>query len=177
MTNEQLIAEFRKTGDRSYLDALYLQTEKFMYKISNTFRCEIDDLYMCFMNAVRDFDESKGKFLTLLGVNCKNAILMERRKKKLNVVSLETPVTEDLTMEDTIEDGKDFLQDLANRDLVDRALGSLGWAYRQVVICYYFRDMKQGDIAKKFHTTQTQISRILAKALAIMKGVVGNGNN
>lgn len=176
MKNEELIALYRKTGNKEYLDTLYNQNEKLLWRIVNEFNCELDETYLGFMEAVNRYDETKGKFTTLVYICCKNDILCGRRKKRIKAESLEKPTTEELTLGDMIEDSFDLEEDLCKKDMIKHYMKNLTQEEKAIVILYYVQDMKQKEIAEYLEMSVRQVQSRLTKAINKMKGVAYNGN-
>ena len=71
---------------------------------------------------VKNYDESKGLKLSSFLVMCiRNELYMFIRKKKHDkTVSLDTPINENLTIEDVISDNTDIEKDVINKDQLNR---------------------------------------------------------
>lgn len=81
-----------------------------------------------------------------------------------HTVSIETPITDDLTLEDTLEDTKDYIEDLIDRiDIIEirEIFDSLYLSDRDKrVLEMLFQGRTQTEIAIEIDVSQTQISRI-----------------
>ena len=176
MKNEELIALYRKSGNKQYLDELYNQNEKLLWRIANEFKCDLDETYMGFMEAVNRYNEEKGKFSTLVYICCKNDILCGRRKKRIVCDSLEKPTTDELTLGDMIEDNFDLEEELTKKDIIKYYMKNLTQEEKAIVILYYVQDMKQKEIAEYLEMSQRQVQSRLTKAINKMKGVAYNGD-
>lgn len=170
MKNEEYLRRYKESKDKAYLDLLYYNVEKMLWKIAHEYNCDIDEMYLGFMKAVNSYDESKGKFTSYCYACCKNSVLMERRKKHLQCDSLDLPYADGLKLEDMIEDSFDFAKDYENKELVKQAMSFLNDKEKYVVKAYYIDGRKQEEIAQELGCMQNNISRILTKALNKMKG-------
>lgn len=176
MKNEELIALYRASGDKKYIDELYTKNEKLLYRVANDFKCDIDETYLGFMEAVNRYDDTKGKFTTLVYICCKNDILCNRRKKRIKAESLEAPTTDNLTIGEMIEDSFDFEEDLCNKDMIKHYMKNLTQEEKAIVVLYYMQDMTQKEIAKYLEMSVRKVQSRLTKAINKMKGVAYNGN-
>ena len=81
-----------------------------------------------------------------------------------HTVSTETPITDDLTLEDTLEDTKDYIEDLIDHiDIIEirEIFDSLYLSDRDKrVLEMLFQGRTQTEIAIEVEVSQTQISRI-----------------
>lgn len=79
-------------------------------------------------------------------------------------VSIETPITDDLILEDTLEDNNDYIEDLIDQiDMIEikEILDSLYLSDRDKrVLEMLFQGRTQTEIAIEIEVSQTQISRI-----------------
>lgn len=79
-------------------------------------------------------------------------------------VSIETPITDNLTLEDTLEDNNDYIEDLIDQiDMIEirEIFDSLYLSDRDKrVLEMLFQGRTQTEIAIEIEVSQTQISRI-----------------
>lgn len=124
---------------------------------------------------LQTYTESKGAVSTYL-VNCiKNEILMEMRNQKAGKrnngekpISINTPTTDNLTIEDTIKSNFDMLEyEIKNERIKELgiAIASLKPIEKCVIIDIYFNNKTQLEIAEEIGVRQSYISRIKTKAI------------
>lgn len=124
---------------------------------------------------LQTYTESKGSLSTYL-VNCiKNEILMEMRNQKAGKrnngakpISINTPTTDNLTIEDTIKSDFDMLEyEIKNERIKELgiAIASLKPVEKCVIIDIYFNNKTQLEIAEEIGVRQSYISRIKTKAI------------
>lgn len=81
-----------------------------------------------------------------------------------HTVSIETPITDNLALEDTLEDNNDYIEDLIDQiDMIEikEILDSLYLSDRdKKVLEMLFQGRTQTEIAIEIEVSQTQISRI-----------------
>lgn len=124
---------------------------------------------------LQTYTESKGSLSTYL-VNCiKNEILMEMRNQKANKrnngikpISINTPTTDNLTIEDTIKSDFDILEDTIKKECIKDlrlAIDTLKPVEKHVIIDIYFNNKTQLEIAKELGFRQSYVSRIKTRAI------------
>lgn len=79
-----------------------------------------------------------------------------------------------ITVGERIKDNTNDYDVLLNKMTVNSLLNGLDEKEKNVIICRYYKDMTQGNIAKLYKTSQVQISRIEKRALLKMRGVIDN---
>lgn len=79
-----------------------------------------------------------------------------------------------ITVGERIKDNTNDYDVLLNKMTVNTLLNGLDENEKNVIICRYYKDMTQGNIAKLYKTSQVQISRIEKRALLKMRGVIDN---
>ena len=128
---------------------------------------------------LQTYTESKGPLSTYL-VNCiKNEILMEMRNQKagkrnngVKPISINTPTTDNLTIEDTIKSDFDILEyEIKNERIKELgiAIASLKPVEKCVIIDIYFNNKTQLEIAEEIGVRQSYISRIKTRAIRKLK--------
>lgn len=127
------------------------------------------------IKAANAFDPEKGiKFATYASRCIQNEILMECRRlnavrRQNNTVSLYEPVsndTEGLLVMDFISSDFDIEEDYINKEqkkALNKAISMLNDDEKELINCYYYKNMNQCELAKKFGITQCSISRNLTK--------------
>ena len=124
---------------------------------------------------LQTYTESKGSLSNYL-VNCiKNEILMELRNQKtgkrnngVKPISINTPTTDNLTIEDTIKSNFDILEyEIKNERIKELgvAITTLKPVEKHVIIGIYFNNKTQLEIAKELGFRQSYVSRIKTKAI------------
>ena len=176
MTNEQYVKRYRESGDNAYLNLLYYNVEKMLYKISNEYRCDIDELYLGFMKAVKDFDETRGKFITFLYNVCKNEILQDRRKKRVETCSVDKEIGDEITIADVLESDFDLEQVMTNKLFWQECEKHLTETEREILHKYYRQDKTFKVIANEMGMTPRMIQSRHERMLNRLKGVFLNGN-
>lgn len=119
---EMTILAIKAKNDPNALLHLWQGCSRYAYKVTTIYQkaaalngaVDMDDLRQCaflgFYEAVQGFDHLRGDFLTLLsyGVRkaCREALGLRGRQREEHyaTVSMETPISEDLTIADTLED-------------------------------------------------------------------------
>ena len=128
---------------------------------------------------LQTYTESKGSLSNYL-VNCiKNEILMELRNQKtgkrnngVKPISINTPTTDNLTIEDTIKSNFDMLEyEIKNERIKELgiAINTLKPVEKRVIIDIYFNNKTQLEIAEEIGVRQSYISRIKTKAIRKLK--------
>lgn len=131
------------------------------------------------VKGLKTYSESKGAISTYL-VNCiKNEILMELRNQKtdkrnngVKPISINTPTTDNLTIEDTIKSDFDMLESIIKKERIKElgvAINALKPIEKRVIIDIYFNNRTQLEIAEEIGVRQSYISRIKTKAIRKLK--------
>ena len=124
---------------------------------------------------LQTYTESKGSLSTYL-VNCiKNEILMEMRNQKavkrnngVKPISINTPTTDNLTIEDTIKSDFDMLEyEIKNERIKELgvAINALKPIEKRVIIDIYFNNKKQKEIQEEIGAKQSYVSRVRTRAI------------
>ena len=93
------------------------------------------------------------------------------------IESLDKPIGDELdgkTLGEGIKDRVNEYDKLLDKITITSLLKDLDERERKVIVCRYYKDMTQGNVAKMLGTSQVQISRIEKKALLKMRGVIDN---
>ena len=128
----------------------------------------------------KSFDPSKGyKASTYLTRCIQNEIFYYFRNiKKLTnkAISIDTPIADNLTLEDTIADDIDIEENMIKKDqinIVKMAMNNLSEKEKIVIVHRYeiggSEKLTQEQLAKKLNTTQTNISRLHSRAIKKIK--------
>ena len=169
MNNEQILREYRRTQNDDLLGTLYEKNEKLLWRIAHEYNCDIDETYLGFMKAIQKFDETKGNFTTLVYTCCRNEILMARRKRQVDTISLEEKTTDNLTIGDTIEDTHDFTKDFECKTFTEDLQECLTEEEREIIQHYYFDDFTLNRIGEIMGLSFRQVQAKHKKALAKMR--------
>jgi RNA polymerase sporulation-specific sigma factor len=127
------------------------------------------------VKGLKTYTESKGAISTYL-VNCiKNEISTEMRNQKavkrnngVKPISINTPTTDNLTIEDTIKSDFDMLEyEIKNERIKELgvAITTLKPVEKHVIIDIYFNNKTQLEIAKELGFRQSYVSRIKTRAI------------
>lgn len=127
------------------------------------------------VKGLKTYSDSKGAISTYL-VNCiKNEILRETRNQKaikrnngVKPISINTPTTDNLTIEDTIKSDFDMLEYVTKNEWIKElgvAINTLKPVEKRVIINIYFNNKTQLEIAEEIGVRQSCISRIKTKAI------------
>lgn len=106
----------------------------------------------------------------------KDEVLMSLDATSL-IDSLDKKIGDDIdsiTVGERIKDNTNDYDVLLNKMTVNSLLDGLNENEKNVIICRYYKDMTQENIAKLYKTSQVQISRIEKRALLKMRGVIDN---
>ena len=128
----------------------------------------------------KTFDSSKGyKASTYLTRCIQNEIFCYFRniKKPTNkAISIDTPIADNLTLEDTIADDFDIEKNMIEKDQINIAkiaMQSLNEKEKVVVVHRYEIDgaekLTQEQLAKKLNTSQANVSRLYSHAIKKIK--------
>ena len=113
------------------------------------------------IKGVKTYDESKGyKLSTYLSICIKNEILMFLRKRRINCLSLENEMGENLKIKDMVEADNLNFDRFIYKSLYD-AIHTLSFNDLLLFELYYVNNLTQLEISKKLNCSQAQISRRL----------------
>lgn len=132
------------------------------------------------IKAVDSFNEDRKIKFSTYGYFCiRNEILMSIRKNKIQVLSLETPAKDNLTLMDTIKDDLDVEGDIVTKTLLEEIrekIDILSEKERICLVSYYgiFGNEKQNmmDIASKLKISQSYVSRIVQRSIKKLREVI-----
>ena len=91
------------------------------------------------------------------------------------VDSLDRNISEDTdskTIGESIATNENEYEFLIDKLMINSMLEGLSEKEREIIICRYYKDMTQGNVAKIYGTSQVHISRIEKKALSKMRALV-----
>lgn len=130
--------------------------------------------------AAKLYDSQRGfKFATFAYAVMLNEFRMTKRKTEKSVVPYihleDTPISaQDATYANIIADEADYFESIESVLCVQTAMKKLNTKLSErdmKILGLYLNDMKQVEIAKRFGITQAQVSRIIARARKIAKGL------
>lgn len=157
MVGEQLLRVCRGYANMNKINGI--EYEDYIY-----------DLFLTVWSKLDMFDEKKGQFTTFAyqWFRSYKSKYFGSNVNKLNTVSLDEETTQDgsMTRLDSIEDEsiEDFLKS-PEYDLIYELAGP--------ELRYWSEGLSQGEIAKKVHLTQAQVSRRLAQDIRRIKRLMG----
>ena len=161
-------------NDPEALLQLWQGFSRLAYKIASRYQkvaeaniaVDMDDLRQCaflgFYEAVQGFDHLRGDFLTMLsyGVRkaCREALGLRGRKREehYSTVSMETPISEDLAIADTLEDesaSTPFEQAEMRQD-IEKALHRLAYDMRTIIRMHDMEGLSLNETARKLGYTK-----------------------
>lgn len=127
------------------------------------------------VKGLKTYSENKGAISTYLISCIKNEITMELRNQKaakrnngVKPISINTPTTDKLTIEDCLESNLNILEDAIKNEQVKElhtAITMLKPVEKRVIIDIYFKNKTQLEIAKELGFRQSYVSRIKTKAI------------
>lgn len=124
---------------------------------------------------LQTYTESKGSLPTYLVKCIRNEILMEMKNQKavkrnngVKPISINTPTTDNLTIEDIIKSDFDMLESIIKKERMkelDVAINTLKPIEKRVIIDIYFNNKKQKEIQEEIGVERSHISRIKTRAI------------
>lgn len=124
---------------------------------------------------LQTYAESKGAISTYLVKCIRNEIVMELRNQKagkrnngVKPISINTPTTDNLTIEDTIESDFDMLESIIKKERIKElgiAINTLKPIEKCVVIDIYFNNKTQLEIAEEIGVRQSYVSKVKTRAI------------
>lgn len=124
--------------------------------------------------AAEKFDPERGcRFSVWAGTCIENSIRMYLRREKKHkrcVMSLDQEACEDGSrLEGLIGFQADGFEDILEQDLLRRAVGVLTPEEQKLVRMYYFDGIPQKELARRYGTRQSMVSKRLKRILAKMR--------
>ena len=127
------------------------------------------------VKGLKTYSESKGVISTYLVKCIRNEIVMELRNQKtvkrnngVKPISISTPTSDNLTIEDTIKSDFDMLEyEIKNERIKELgiAINVLKPIEKRVIIDIYFNNKTQLEIAEEIGVRQSYVSRIKTRAI------------
>jgi RNA polymerase sigma-70 factor (ECF subfamily) len=183
-TDEQLVG-FAQKGDKDAFGKLMLRYQNKIYRLARRMTETDEDaedvLQEAFVKAFRSIKGFKGKskFSTWLYRITVNLALMKLRRKKLDTVSLDAPVTTDegIMQRDIEDSGLDPLQQLMGaerREILDLAIGELPPSYRAVFVLRHVEGLSTEETADILKISVPAVkSRLHRTRLALREKLMG----
>ncbi|MDH2335990.1 sigma-70 family RNA polymerase sigma factor [Clostridium perfringens] len=124
-----------KKGNKEAMDKLFEIHKGLIYKYSTKYfikgydREDLEQIgWIEFINGVKKYDGSFGidfvAFITILLRN-KYGSMLKRKELTMKFSSLDTPIGEDITMKDTLEDSFSMEKDFENREEIEALTASI----------------------------------------------------
>lgn len=127
------------------------------------------------VKGLKTYSESKGAVSTYLVKCIRNEIVIELRNQKadkrnngVKPISINTPTTDNLTIEDTIKSDFNILEYTIKKEQIKElkvAINTLKPIEKCVIIDIYFNNKKQLEIAKEIGVRQSYISKVRTRAI------------
>ena len=127
------------------------------------------------VKGLKTYSESKGVISTYLVKCIRNEIVMELRNQKtgkrnngVKPISINTPTTDNLTIEDTIKSNFDMLESIIKKERIKElgvAINTLKPVEKHVIIDIYFNNKTQLEIAEEIGVRQSYVSRVRTRAI------------
>lgn len=186
-TNEELFIQYKHETDtykkEQILNALFKQNKNFTHHIAKKFKNsklaydEIVNLATIGMvKAIKTYNPEHSKFITYSSRLMTNEILMELRKAeyKKDLISIETPTAENLTIGDMISDGNDFEIKLTRKDLINNILQYASKSLSEkekVILANELSDnpKTQKELGDELGCAQSYVSRLQKKIIFKLK--------
>lgn len=127
------------------------------------------------VKGTQTYKKKKGEISTYLAKCIRNEIVMELRNQKadkrnngVKPISINTPTTDNLTIEDTIKSNFDVLEyEIKNERIKELgiAIASLKPVEKRVIIDIYFNNKTQLEIAEEIGVRQSYVSKVRTRAI------------
>ena len=121
------------------------------------------------------FDESKSSFSTYAVPTIRNEILQHLRKKTVNTVSMDEPIAEGVTLADTLGSACREIENAEDKVFLEQSMKLLSPEEREVLICLYWRNCLQSEVAKRLGCSQSRVSKIHGNAISKLRRAGGFG--
>ncbi|MHB8442882.1 MAG: RNA polymerase sigma factor [Patescibacteria group bacterium] len=171
ITDEELVANFRKTGDIKFFEELVNRYKNSIYNFTLRYLSHREDTEDIVQNIfvkvyfkLDKYDEKKASFKTWIYRVSKNTIYNKFRERKL--LSLNFEITDTHKEEDAYE----------RENLIQVALNKIGKKYRIVLLMYYMEGFSYIEISKILNlplgTVKTRIRRAKGKIKNELDGYI-----
>ncbi len=166
-------------------EEMFEQNMRLAYKLANkylvNYAYEIEDIRQMALiglwKAVLVYDSQKGKFSTFAVSVILNEInhYLKKIKKEYQELSLSTIVFDNVTLEDTIQDSRNDIEDLEDNierqkinKIKNEELKKMKEIHQEIYFCLE-KGMNQTETAKMFNLSQAEISRIQKRLIERVK--------
>ena len=180
-----------KKGNKEAMDKLFEIHKGLIYKYSTKYfikgydREDLEQIgWIEFINGVKKYDGSFGidfvAFITILLRN-KYGSMLKRKELTMKFSSLDTPIGEDITMKDTLEDSFSMEKDFENREEIEaliEAVSALEDEEREFIL---YINEERGNMQKYYeaHKNEMTFNAVRYKKKKIMdklqKGLKNKG--
>jgi len=169
-----------KAREAAAFDQLVLRYQDKIYRLARRMTATDEDaedvLQEAFVKAYRSLPEFEGKskFSTWLYRITVNLALMKLRKKKLNSVSLDSPVTtEEGSMQRDFQDGEPDplarLEAKESRVILDRAISALPAGYRAVFVLRHVEGLSTQETARILRVSVAAVKSRLHRTRILLR--------
>ncbi|PWX16598.1 sigma-70 family RNA polymerase sigma factor, partial [Clostridium perfringens] len=157
-----------KKGNKEAMDKLFEIHKGLIYKYSTKYfikgydREDLEQIgWIEFINGVKKYDGSFGidfvAFITILLRN-KYGSMLKRKELTMKFSSLDTPIGEDITMKDTLEDSFSMEKDFENREEIEaliEAVSALEDEEREFII---YINEERGNMQKYYEAHKNEMT-------------------
>ncbi|WP_096515731.1 sigma-70 family RNA polymerase sigma factor [Clostridium perfringens] len=157
-----------KKGNKEAMDKLFEIHKGLIYKYSTKYfikgydREDLEQIgWIEFINGVKKYDGSFGidfvAFITILLRN-KYGSMLKRKEFTMKFSSLDTPIGEDITMKDTIEDSFSMEKDFENREEIEaliEAVSALEDEEREFIL---YINEERGNMQKYYEAHKNEMT-------------------
>lgn len=157
-----------KKGNKEAMDKLFEIHKGLIYKYSTKYfikgydREDLEQIgWIEFINGVKKYDGSFGidfvAFITILLRN-KYGSMLKRKELTMKFSSLDTPIGEDITMKDTLEDSFSMEKDFENRDEIKaliEAVSALEDEEREFIL---YINEERGNMQKYYEAHKNEMT-------------------
>lgn len=183
MSDKKLIRINASTSKELTFDETVEQYKKFIYGESKKFfsKLEFDDAYQSGLiglwKAYKTYDGSV-LFLSYAGRCIQNEILMTLRKSnRINeksevkqIISFDEPIGfgkdgRAMTVEDLVGEDDSFIEKFEDAQIQKKLLNNLSTRQKEEIECLVFKTISQNELAEKYNSSQSYISRRSKKTL------------
>lgn len=157
---------------------LITENHNLIFYMLHKYNLDIDEYYgdaaIGLIMAANTFDSNKGiKFATYATKCIFNEIMKNKRKRRINTISIDGPILngnsngdEEIKLSDTISSNESLEDNICNSDLLSQIFNSLNdpnckKIHKDIFEDYFINELSQVEIASKYNKSQPQISRIL----------------
>jgi RNA polymerase sigma-70 factor (ECF subfamily) len=186
---DQQLVLLAKKGDTDAFGKLMLEYQNKIYRLARRMTATDEDaedvLQEAFIKAFRSLSGFKGKskFSTWLYRITVNLALMKLRRKKLDSVSLDEPVSTDegtvqREIEDEVLDPLEALIESESMEVLDEAIDELPSGYRAVFVLRHVEGLSTEETAKILRISVPAVkSRLHRTRLALKEKLLGHLEN